>query len=88
MNPHPQPLWTVHDVATYLGVPVMTIYHWRRTGYGPGTRVGRHLRYRPEDVRIWLDNQRHETSWHMIGAGCTSDPHRVALDDGGRREAN
>lgn len=51
-------LWGVQDVATYLGIPVMTIYHWRRTGYGPkGTRVGRYVRYRPEDVRAWFDRQ-------------------------------
>lgn len=54
----PAPLWTVQDVSAYLGVPVMTIYHWRRSGYGPqGTRVGRYLRYRPEDVRGWFDAQ-------------------------------
>ena len=51
-------LWGVQDVAAYLDVPVMTIYHWRRTGYGPeGTRVGRYVRYRPEDVRQWFDEQ-------------------------------
>lgn len=51
-------LWTVEDVSTYLGVPVMTVHHWRRSGYGPkGARVGRYLRYRPEDVRGWLDEQ-------------------------------
>jgi predicted DNA-binding transcriptional regulator AlpA len=54
-------LWGVQDVATYLGVPVMTIYHWRRTGYGPkGTRVGRYVRYRPDDVRAWFDRQYRE----------------------------
>jgi excisionase family DNA binding protein len=52
----PARLWTVQDVSTYLGVPVMTLYHWRRSGYGPkGKRIGRHLRYRPEDVRAWVD---------------------------------
>lgn len=54
-------LWGVQDVATYLDIPVMTIYHWRRTGYGPkGTRVGRYVRYRPEDVRAWFDRQSQE----------------------------
>ena len=28
-------LWTVQDVADYLGVPVKTLYQWRCTGYGP-----------------------------------------------------
>lgn len=54
----PARLWSVQDVSDYLGVPVMTIYHWRRTGYGPqGNRVGRYLRYDPEDVRGWFDAQ-------------------------------
>jgi predicted DNA-binding transcriptional regulator AlpA len=54
-------LWTVQDVSTYLGIPVMTLYHWRRTEYGPrGTRVGRYLRYRPEDVRAWFEQQGRE----------------------------
>ena len=36
----------------------MTIYHWRRNDYGPqGRRVGRYLRYRPEEVRAWFDEQ-------------------------------
>lgn len=51
-------LWTVQDLSDYLGVPVMTIYHWRQSNYGPkGTRVGRYLRYRSEDVRAWFDAQ-------------------------------
>jgi predicted DNA-binding transcriptional regulator AlpA len=51
-------LWGVKDVALFLGVPVMPIYHWHRNGYGPrGTRVGRYLRYRPENVRTWFDEQ-------------------------------
>jgi hypothetical protein len=54
----PVPLWTISDVSTYLGVPVMTLYHWRRTGYGPqGNRVGRHLRYDPDGVRAWFAAQ-------------------------------
>lgn len=51
-------LWTVEDVAEYLGVPVGTIYHWRVKGYGPlGVRVGRFVRFRGSDVVAWLDAQ-------------------------------
>jgi predicted DNA-binding transcriptional regulator AlpA len=33
----------------------MTIYNWRRTGYGPkGVRIGRYVRYEPEEVRSWF----------------------------------
>jgi excisionase family DNA binding protein len=51
-------LWSVQDVSDYLGVPVMTLYHWRRSGAGPRcAKIGRHLRYRVEDVESWLDEQ-------------------------------
>ena len=51
------PLWTVRDVADYLQVPVQTLYSWRAQGYGPpARRMGKHLRYRPEDVTSWLDH--------------------------------
>jgi excisionase family DNA binding protein len=50
------PLWTVQDVSDYLRVPVQTLYAWRVQGYGPpARRMGKHLRYRPEDVTAWLD---------------------------------
>jgi excisionase family DNA binding protein len=49
-------LWTIEDVAEYLGVPVKTIYDWRTRNYGPpGRKVGRYVRYRAEDVRAWVD---------------------------------
>jgi predicted DNA-binding transcriptional regulator AlpA len=49
-------LWTVQDVSEYLGVPVSTLYDWRCRGCGPrAKKVGRYLRYRPDDVRAWFD---------------------------------
>ncbi|WP_328536450.1 helix-turn-helix transcriptional regulator [Streptomyces sp. NBC_00344] len=43
------------DLADLLGVPVETVYQWRRKHTGPrGFRVGRHLRFDPEDVRAWV----------------------------------
>jgi excisionase family DNA binding protein len=51
-------LWSVEDVADYLGVPVETLYRWRKVKYGPPAgRVGRHLRYDPADVRAWFREQ-------------------------------
>lgn len=48
-------LWSVQDVSAYLGVPVWTIYSWRSAGTGPpGRRMGKRLRYRPQDVRDWV----------------------------------
>lgn len=47
-------LWTIDQVATYLGVPKQTVYGWRTTGYGPhGFRVGKHLRWHATTVLAW-----------------------------------
>jgi predicted DNA-binding transcriptional regulator AlpA len=50
--------WTPEDVSAFLGVPVPTLYQCRHKGIGPRSRrVGRHLRYKPDDVRAWFENQ-------------------------------
>jgi len=51
-------LMSIEDLSTYLGVPVNTLYKWRGKGYGPaGRRVGKYVRYRPEDVDVWVEEQ-------------------------------
>lgn len=51
-------IWTPETLADHLGIPLATIYRWRSTGHGPrGFRVGRHVRYRAEDVAAWIDAQ-------------------------------
>jgi predicted DNA-binding transcriptional regulator AlpA len=51
-------LWTAEETALYLQVPKATLYQWRYLGTGPKAgRVGRHLRYDPEDVRAWFRQQ-------------------------------
>ena len=52
------PLWTIQEVATFLGIPVQTIYDWRCKGEGPPSlKIGRLLRYKETDVFAWLDQQ-------------------------------
>lgn len=49
---------TLDEVADYLQVPAATLYRWRYRRIGPvGIRVGRHVRYRREDVDAWLAKQ-------------------------------
>ncbi|MGV9870570.1 helix-turn-helix transcriptional regulator [Rhodococcus koreensis] len=51
-------LWDIDRLAEYLGVPKKSIYNWRANNKGPkGIRVGRHIRFREEDVIAWLDAQ-------------------------------
>ena len=54
----PPPLWSVADVSVYLGVPVQTLYAWRKARTGPpAARIGKHLRYDPDAVRDWVRRQ-------------------------------
>lgn len=51
-------LLSPQELATYLGVPLATVYGWRYRGNGPpGIRIGRHLRYRWNDLQTWLTAQ-------------------------------
>ena len=41
-----------------LGLPIATLANWRCSGKGPPfLRVGRHVRYRSQDVEAWIDDQ-------------------------------
>ena len=54
-------LWTIDEVADYLGVPKQTVYRWRTSGYGPaGFRVGKHLRWRASTVIAWTVDLEHQ----------------------------
>ncbi len=46
---------TPEDLSSLFGVPLETVYQWRRKRTGPpGFRVGRHLRYDPAAVSRWI----------------------------------
>jgi predicted DNA-binding transcriptional regulator AlpA len=56
-------LWSVQELADFLGVPVTTVYQWRTKRYGPiGLRIGKHVQYRPADVERWLATLRREVA--------------------------
>ncbi|GMU79957.1 MAG: hypothetical protein AMXMBFR46_27460 [Acidimicrobiia bacterium] len=51
------PLLTPGQVGDYLGVPLGTLANWRYQGQGPAyVRVGRHVRYRAQDVTAWIND--------------------------------
>lgn len=46
------------DLAEHFGIPVASIYAWRYRGTGPKAfKIGRHVRYRVEDVAAWVEAQ-------------------------------
>ena len=53
-----EPLLSAQDLADFLHVPIATIYalRYRHEGH-PGFRVGRHLRYRRNDVEQWISRK-------------------------------
>jgi predicted DNA-binding transcriptional regulator AlpA len=55
----PEPLKIPAEVSAWLGVSERTLSDWRYRGIGPPfVSVGRHVRYRVEDVETWIDQQR------------------------------
>ena len=58
------PLIDTDDLAKYLGNEVNTCEGWRLKGIGPRyIKVGRLVRYRIEDIDLWLQSQtRNSTS--------------------------
>jgi excisionase family DNA binding protein len=52
-------MWSIDEVADFLNVSKDTIYGWRKTGYGPpASKIGKHLRWRPQDVAAWVERLR------------------------------
>jgi excisionase family DNA binding protein len=55
---HRRSLASIEEVSEYLGIPTATLYQWRHKGVGPrSAKVGRWVRYRWDDVEVWLDRQ-------------------------------
>ncbi|MFI1095005.1 helix-turn-helix transcriptional regulator [Streptomyces sp. NPDC020917] len=49
---------TPEDIASLFGVPIETVYAWRKRRTGPPAfRVGKHLRYDPAAVHTWTAQQ-------------------------------
>lgn len=49
-------LWSVGDLSNYLSTPVGTIRDWVFKRQIPFYKVGRHIRFRPSDIEVWLEN--------------------------------
>lgn len=51
----PEKLWTVADVAEYLGVTERTIRTWQQTHKLPYLKIGGTVRFRRIDVERWAE---------------------------------
>ena len=53
-----KPFLSPAGLADYLEIPIATVYAWRHGGTGPpGSKIGRHVRYRVSDVDRWIEEQ-------------------------------
>lgn len=57
---HMLPLFTPEALAAYLGLTVQTIYNRHSTGgdLPPSFKLGRLLRFHPQDVERWIEMHR------------------------------
>ena len=54
-----EPLWTFADVAEFCQVGVRTVKRWHANGELPAPiRLGRAVRFRPDDIRQWADDRK------------------------------
>lgn len=63
-------LLEIEEVSTIVGLPIPTLYQQRHKRVGIGAlalRVGRHLRWRPEDIERWLDEQTARAKEEAVG---------------------
>lgn len=63
-------LLTITEVAEIVSLPISTLYQQRHRRVGVGAlaiRVGRHLRWRPEDIERWLDEQTGKAREEAVG---------------------
>ena len=51
----PESLWSVADVAEYLGVTERTVRTWQRRHRLPYLKIGGTVRFRPMDVVGWAE---------------------------------
>jgi predicted DNA-binding transcriptional regulator AlpA len=63
-------LWSLGELAAFLGVSVSTVHDWRGRGLGPAAyRVGKHLRFAPAEVGAWLGGLREAEPGAPAGLG-------------------
>ena len=55
MKTHPEQLWTVEQVANYCQVKPSIVRYWVQQREIPHLKLGKFLRFDPEEVREWVD---------------------------------
>jgi DNA-binding transcriptional MerR regulator len=62
-------LLTITEAADLLRAPVATLRYWRHLGTGPRSfRLGRHVVYRTDDLRAWIERERGRQTGDSVGS--------------------
>lgn len=69
-----QPLWSVREVAAYLGYKIATIREMARRGRIPAYKISGDWRFDPSEVRAWLERQRVTTEPPEAAPPPSTDP--------------
>jgi excisionase family DNA binding protein len=51
-------LWSVDEVRQYLNIKKSTVYALAQSGSIPFYRLGRLIRFKPDDVQAWVEGRR------------------------------
>jgi excisionase family DNA binding protein len=57
----PRLLWNSHEAAAALSISLRTLWTLTDEGKIPCIRIGRSVRYDPEDIRRWIESQKTRT---------------------------
>ena len=55
-------IMTIKDLSEYLKISKSTLYKLAQERILPGTKVGKHWRFRKETIDRWLDSHKTETT--------------------------
>jgi excisionase family DNA binding protein len=58
----PKLLWNCREAAAALSISLRTLWTLTNEGRVPCVRIGRSVRYDPEDIRRWIQSQKTGTS--------------------------
>ena len=56
------PLWDSKQLAEYLGISPRYVGKLVREGRVPFIRIGRSLKFRPEEISAWVDSRSREST--------------------------
>ena len=72
-------LWRVKQAAEYLGIRPKTLYEWVRLGRVPYRKIGFNVRFDPEELKAWTENQSQGSASADAGASHPASPDSKTL---------